>query len=814
MERSDGVVARLSAAARSPEVRLFLLLLAAAVLLFAATTALGTANRQERLFGELVITIGGIILLGRVFGSLLARIGQPRVMGEVIAGILLGPTLVGSLPNLLGFSTTAAHWPFADETITALKGVADVGLAFYMFLVGIELDPTLLKGRMRQATAISLSSIAFPFVLGVGAAILILGSPELAATLTGSGVQVPDDSIRAGAAFVVFLGVSMSITAFPVLARILLERGLLRRPLGALALASAAIDDIAAWSLLALAVALVPATMGSAYSALFVISLAAGFAAAMWLLARPLLHRVSDAYDEAGHIPGAWLITILVGVLVAAFAAQQVGVAAIFGAFLMGVIMPRRRELTLELSHRIEDFVVIVLLPVFFVIAGLNADIGALLADPTLWVVTIALTGLAIVGKFFGATVAAKFTGSDWHQASTIGVLMNTRGLTELIVLIVGRQANVISTELFSALVIMAIVTTLMTGPLVRWLQGRQSGAPTDAEMDEAQAEGAPLATVSTGAVPLAPKARPVLVAAQDTRNVDALLAVAEPLARAGGGRPLVLAMVLPPPTAAAGLTAINRELLAATRLLNERRATLNAGGVQTRSIAFTSAHVGEDITRLCVEHDAELLLLDGRRSLLGDGLPAGAVSEVLRDAPSEVAVLIERPNAPRLGPDRPVLVPFGGADHDWAALELGAGLATANSAGLRLLGVATGEPEAERGPSRMLAAASLAVQHVLGIAAESVVVRDRQGLLEAAAEAGLLVIGLSDRWQEEGLGRVRAAIAEGAPVPILFVRRGRQEGRLAPAGDVTRFRWSVVGTGTVVARPPTPPAPPETTPG
>lgn len=789
---------RLSAL-RSRHVLTFAGLLLAGGGVLIAAGILRTANQQERLFGELAITVGAIILLGRAFGAVLARVGQPRVMGEVIAGILLGPTLVGALPDLLGFEA-ADHWPFSGDGVTALKGIADIGLAFYMFLVGIELDPGLLKGRLRQAAVISISSIALPFVLGIGAALFILNDPHLLQTLAGPAVLMPGAQ-TAAPAFAVFIGVSMSITAFPVLARILLERGLLRRPVGALALASAAIDDIAAWSLLALAVALAPPVAAGASAvprgpldAVGVVVLAGGFAAVMWLLARPLLTRVSDAYDEAGHIPGAWLITILVGVLVAAFAAQQVGVAAIFGAFVMGVIMPRRRELTLELSRRIEDFVVIVLLPVFFVIAGQNADIGALLADPALWVVTIALTAVAVVGKFVGATVASRVTGSDWRTAGTIGALMNTRGLTELIVLLVGFNAHVISEQLFSALVVMAIVTTLMTGPLVRMLQGRQAALPVEAELapDQAVAPG--------GAAARQP--RPILICAQDERNLDALAALGEPLARAGTGRTLIVAMIVTPPAVAAGLVAINRELLSATRAVNAQRLRLTERGVAARSLAFTSAHVGGDIVRLAAEHDAELVLLDGRRSLLGDGLPAGAVATVLQRADCDVAVLIERPNAPPIGPSRPVLVPFGGAEHDWAALEVAAGLAGASSAALRLLAVATGEPGDEGGPTRLLAAASLVVQRTLGVAAESVVVRDRQGLLEAAAEAGLLVIGLSDRWRQEGLGRVRAAIAEAAPAPILFVRRGRRPGGLAPESDVTRFRWSVIGSGTVVSPP------------
>src|SRR5918997_1577408 len=183
MQRSGSPLRRVMTALRSRQVLLFAGLILLGVGLLFAAGVLRTANRQERLFGELALTVGAIILLGRVFGSLLARVGQPRVMGEVIAGILLGPTLVGALPDLLGFTTELEHWPFSEQLRTALHGIADIGLAFYMFLVGIELDPQLLKGRIRQAAVISLSSIALPFILGMVAALVILGNPALLNTL-------------------------------------------------------------------------------------------------------------------------------------------------------------------------------------------------------------------------------------------------------------------------------------------------------------------------------------------------------------------------------------------------------------------------------------------------------------------------------------------------------------------------------------------------------------------------------------------------------------------------------------------------------
>ena len=243
-------------------------------------------------------------------------------------------------------------------------------------------------------------------------------------------------------AFALFMGVSMSITAFPVLARILVQRRMLKRPVGALTMACAAIDDVTAWFLLAFATAV--ATSGSAGDVVETIVLAAAFCLAMAFLARPLLARVSTAYDEAGQVPGGWVVAIFAGVLLSAFITEEIGIAVIFGAFIAGTIMPRHAGLTEDVTHRIEDFVVILLLPMFFAYTGLKTNVG-LLDRSVLWWITGLLILVAIVGKFFGAAIAARLTGFDWRASAVIGTLMNTRGLTELIVLNLALEKGVIS---------------------------------------------------------------------------------------------------------------------------------------------------------------------------------------------------------------------------------------------------------------------------------------------------------------------------------------------------------------------------------
>jgi Kef-type K+ transport system membrane component KefB len=725
-----------------------------------ASAAAGRTPGAEETFGQLMLAVAAVILAARGMGALVARLGQPQVMGEVLAGILLGPTLLATVAPRL------TELLFPAFVVPLLRAAAWIGLAFYMFLVGLELDPRLLRERFEQAALISHASIAVPLGLGIAVALPLY---ELLA---------PDTSF---VSFALFMGVAMSITAFPVLARILVERRMLRHPIGAMAMAAAAVDDVTAWGLLALASAV--AGSGSALTVVRIVALAVAFSALMVLVGRPLLARVSRAYDEAGHVPGGWVAAIFVGVLLSSFASQRIGIAAIFGAFVMGLIMPRRADLTHDITRRVEDFVVTVLLPLYFVVTGLRVQVG-LLDSAALWLLTLVLLLVAIAGKWVGAFAAARLTGFSLGESNAIAALMNTRGLTELIVLNIGLELGVITPALFTSMVIVALVTTFMTGPALRLIDPRHRFSVRPEEELQAAASAA------------APD-KAILVAPQDGKNLDSLLALAEPLARSEPRRELILVRLLTSPRIATGLAADDHELARVAADLDRRRSRLIARGLAVRGIAFTSADTAEDLLRLASEQEVDLILLDGRRPLLGEGVPRGPVGAVLLRAPCDVAVLVEREaGAPAVGPDHPVLVPFGGAEHDWAALELGAWIASSSGAPLRLLGAAADEGS-RRDASRLLANASLVLQQLAGIAAEPLLIEPgRQGVLHAAEGAGLLVIGLSERWRDEGLGPVRSQIARTAPAPTLFVRRGSRQSALAPRDSLTRFTWSSVGLG------------------
>lgn len=734
-----------------------------------------TAVKARESFGHLVavflLAVAIVMLIARLFGAAAVKVSQPRVMGEVVAGIALGPTIFGWLAP--GLQATI----FPTDILPAFGIAANLGLVFYLFLVGLELDPKQLKGRMSQAAAISNTSVALPMMLGIAVALPLY-------QLVG-----PDKKF---VAFALFMGVAMSITAFPVLARILTERRMLKRPVGALTLACAAIDDVTAWFLIALATAV--ATQGGTSDVIKTILYAIAFTAFMLIVVRRLLARASTAFDEAGRVPGGWIVAIFAGILLSAFATEEIGIAVIFGAFMMGMVMPRNAGLTEDVTHRIEDFVVILLLPMFFAYTGLRTNIG-LLDRPLLWGITLLLIAVAVVGKFFGALIAARLTGFGWRPSAVIGTLMNTRGLTELIVLNLALEKGVISDALFAMLVIMALVTTFMAGPLLKLIDPKNEyGAPVEAELDAAR-------KVSSAEFPDLPvPEKSILVAPQTEGATAALRALAEPLAQSEPPRELIMARLVRPPRRSdlsGGIQEQNKLLTQATNEATFDRLDLMDKGIAARGIAFISANPGADLARLAKSEEVDLLLMDGRRPLLGGGVPRGDVGVVLNEAECDVAVLVAREGEFVLpSEDHGVLVPFGGAEHDWAALELGAWLASRTGAPLRMLGAA-GEGDEPSRVTRLLGDASLLVQQYAGISAEPIVsTGGREGIVEAASSAGLLVIGLSDRWKSEGLGPTRSEIAKAAPAPTLFVRRGLRPGALAPRGNETRFTWSSPGMG------------------
>jgi Kef-type K+ transport system membrane component KefB len=708
-----------------------------------------------------------VMLFARLCGSVMPKLGQPRVMGEVLAGIILGPTLFGAIDPGLQSKI------FSSDIVPFIGVAANLGLIFYMFLIGLEVDLDQVRGRVGMTLAISNTSLLVPAMMGMAVAVPLYS------------VLAPSKRFLA---FALFITVSMSVTAFPVLARIVSERRMLKRPLGIIAISAAALNDVSAWFLIALATAVAGA--GTGLDVLRTIGWTLLFGVAMAFAVRPLLARAAVAYDEAGRVPGTWITIIFAGVLLAAVTTDKIGVAVIFGAFVMGLAMPRHAGLSEEVTKRVEDFVLTLLLPLFFAYTGLRTNVG-LLGRPELILITLGLVAVAIGGKYGGTLIAARAMRLPWRESAVLGALMNTRGLTELIVLNLALDQGVISPALFTALVVMALITTLMTGPILRLIDPRNRfGSPPEEEL-----AGATRISVEPSAE--APT-RSILVAPQSDSSLEPLLALAAPLARSEPPRELVLVRLVRPPRGSAvrgGLQSEAHEVRAASDLAQRARLGLLDQGIAARAAALSSVNPGADLARLAQGDEIDLVLMDGRRPLLGDGVPREEVGTVLNSAPCDVAVLVAREGSVVVpGPGAVVTVPFGGAEHDWAALELAAWMCAATGASLELLGP-PGQTDEGKDAGHMLANAALLVQQFAGVAASSVVAQPgRHGIVAAASHADLLFIGLSERWQKEGLGETRKAIARAAPAPIVFVRRGVRPGALSPAADATRFGWSSPG--------------------
>jgi Kef-type K+ transport system membrane component KefB len=412
-------------------------------------------NSQESVFQQLINNIKyplSILLLqviiilftSKVFGIVLRMLGQQTVIGEIIAGIFLGPSILGWLfPNVSALI-------FPHDSFISLQFLSQIGLAFFMFVIGMDLDISKIKNKAQDAIIISHASILFPFFLGACLSYFIYQD------LAPQNVSF--------VSFTLFLGIAMSITAFPVLARILKERGLTRTPLGVLTITCAAADDVTAWCLLAAVIAIVKA--GSIVSSLFTIGLAITYIIFMLKVIKPRLQKMSDKRIYGEKIDKTTIAISFFVLLLSAYFTEIIGIHALFGAFIAGVIMPNNTYFKEKLIDKIEDVSTVLLLPIFFAFTGLRTQIG-LLNTSYLWLLCGIVILVAIIGKFGGSALTARIVGRSWNESLSIGALMNTRGLMELVVLNIGYDLGILSPEIFAIMVLMALSTTFMTGPLL-----------------------------------------------------------------------------------------------------------------------------------------------------------------------------------------------------------------------------------------------------------------------------------------------------------------------------------------------------------
>jgi Kef-type K+ transport system membrane component KefB len=390
-----------------------------------------------------LLALSLIVVTARIVGQLVALAGEPMVVGEVIGGIILGPSLLGRI-------APGVYAQLLPQSVAGFLAVySQIGVILYLFLVGLEVDLGIIRKSGHAVVAISHASILLPFMLGSALAL------PLYSHLSTNDVPFT--------VFALFLAVSLSVTAFPVLARILTDRGISRSAMGTIALTCAAVDDVTAWCLLALVVSVAQA---HASSAIRTVVLTLAFVVIVLAVVAPLVRRIVPLMDRSEDLTRTALSLVFIAMLAAAMTTEYIGIHGFFGAFLFGAIIPSSSRVARELKHRLDDFVAVLFLPAFFAYTGMRMDVG-LISGAANWAICAAIIVAACVGKFGGTLAAARFSGLSWRDSSALGVLMNTRGLVELIVLNMGLDLGVISPTLFTMLVIMALVTTFLTTPIL-----------------------------------------------------------------------------------------------------------------------------------------------------------------------------------------------------------------------------------------------------------------------------------------------------------------------------------------------------------
>ena len=703
----------------------------------------------DQIVAVVLLDIAVIVLVARGMGILARRLGQPAVVGEIVAGLILGPSLLGQFPG----DPSVGLFPLLVRPY--LNVVAQIGLVMFMFIVGLELDLTLVRGRERVASVISVGSIALPFALGLGLAALIYDDHNRVA---GRSVSFWP--------FALFVGVSMSITAFPVLARMLTERGMQRVEIGAMALACASVDDVLAWSILAVVVAV--ASSSGLGQAPRILGEAIAFVVVMFVIVKPLLKRLADAYRRAGRLTPSIFAIVIAGFLGSAFVTGWIGLHVIFGAFLFGVIMTRQgtADMFRDILERLEQVSLLLLLPVFFVVTGLSANVTQL--GPHGLLVLLGVLVIAIVGKFGGAASAARMQGLSGRKSRALGVLMNNRGLTELVILSVGVSLKVLDQSLFTILVLMAVITTIMTSPLLKLVYPERV-----LQREIREAERASMGQID---------AYRVIAAIDDPVRGAVLVGIGAALVDDERPGELVLSRFIesgPPLEVASGLSLDLAEVASGLGEMQDLSHQTGSSDVPVVVRSQTTNDLTESLlTQVeAIEGDVLLVPLDLRSRSTAD-VPAALVGK----SPSTVAVLAG-PTDSGIGAGGVVEVRGSSSSDGEAALELG--IRAADAIGVPLVLATGGDRRVGRRfqqVARSLAEAGLPAEVVATedgqradvppgglltvLAASSVVVpgRDLEKSIRDLADltgGSVLVVRAAESAGDDGVGRLLARLSQ-----------------------------------------------------
>ncbi len=715
-------------------------------------------------FDPIVLVLIDVLLvigLSRFMGLFFAQIKQPLVIGEIVAGVMLGPSLLGFL-----FPATAAFL-FPPEVIPLLGILSQIGLIFFMFLIGLELDPRYLQGSLNTAVLVSHVSILVPFSLGTVLALLLFP------LVSNAGVSFT--------AFALFLGAAMSITAFPVLARIITENNLQNSRLGTLALTCAAVDDVTAWCLLLVAIAVTRTnTMAGAIPNILASGLYIAF---MLTIGRQWLQKLGPIYDGAGKLTQSMLAMIYGLVVLSALITEMMGIHLIFGAFLLGAVMPKHEGLVRELAAKTEDFVLTFLLPIFFAYSGLRTQVG-LLNSWSLWGLCGLVLLVAIAGKYVGTFVAARFSGLSKRDSSALGWLMNTRGLTELIVLNIGLNLGVITPLLFTMLVIMALVTTFMTSPLLEWTYPKQL----------IREQVMPQELIATPDA----NAYSILVPIANPKSQQGLMQMAIEIARSSSHQAVVNPLSLIqfeqdysfenlPQEADRRIRRRSEKLIASLeRFLDED------GQPHIQPIVQLSGDVARTTHDIALAQNTDLIVVGWHRPAFSNNRLGGRVGQILSTAPVDVAVFVDlgsarsamgEPLTENLIDDRSpyghLLLPYSPNIHTELGLELSLRLLL-NSPDRKLTILRVHQPDhpvefsyefhklMERLPDALhdrISTPNLETLYPI------------EAVIEASAEVDLTIAGTSREWgiERQTLGNYTDALAARCRSSLLIARRFNQ---------------------------------------
>jgi Kef-type K+ transport system membrane component KefB/nucleotide-binding universal stress UspA family protein len=692
----------------------------------------------------LLLELALILSVSRFVGWLFGYFRQPQVMGEMVAGIMLGPSVFGLLAPSLAQSL------FPPEAVQYLSVLSQIGVIFFLFLVGLELDPKLLRNRGHTALVVSHASIIAPFLLG--AALTLYLYPRVFN-------DAPNMTFTSAA---LFMGAAMSITAFPVLARILTERNIHKTNVGAIAITCAAVDDVTAWCMLAFVVGV--ARADGMMPGLLTAGLSVIYVTIMLAVVRPFLRRIEAIFERQGRLSQGVVALVFLLTLLSAYTTELIGIHALFGAFLMGAIMPKGTRFVRTLSEKLEDYTVVLLLPIFFAYTGLRTQIG-LLNNTALWFDTLLIILVACLGKFGGSTLAGRVCGLGWPEASTIGILMNTRGLMELVILNIGLQEGVITPAVFAMMVIMALVTTAMTTPILQWVF--PSRLP--------------------GAVPEKPEPRGfrVLIPVSLPESGPALARLANILSGAAHDATRVLALHLRRPADheayRAGLDEADDAGLAPLTPLMAEATKLK---LAVEPISFVTSDVAEDIAAVAQARQVDLVLMGFHKPVFTKTILGGVVHRVLSEVQTDVAILVDR----GVEDTRRILVPYMGSPHDRLALELASRMAGSMKAEVTVLHII------DPAGNRPRLGAQGAVERVFHDPSQPApvtfrVVEDPSPVdlvLREAPQFDLLVVGLDEEWGLESrlIGLRPERIAREHTGSLLIVRhyaRARQAASSVP---------------------------------